>query len=416
MPSKTHPRSGAPRQLFFHTPAQRALLARHQLFEDGVRPSGLVNDTVVQSWLRCCSARLRPEEAVAFDPVSASRRIATLQRHRELIEAAREDLDSMEASLSGTACRVLLTDPQGVVVHATERPAPAGLRLLQTVSRVGINVSENQVGTTAPGIVMATGRASSVMGPEHFFECLQSLHCAAAPIHDVHGQLAAVLDLTVEGERFDFDATALVGLYAASIENRLLQVQSRDHLVLRFQSSPRLLGTPLEAMIGMSSDGRVAWSNPAAIQLLGTPCTAGSEAETALGLDWRALQALSRSASAQPLRLPNGLGVWVRAQLQARNGVDFQHAVSVPDRSARLGADAGHEPEAPRLATGPGTADTGSQGVADPTQPRRAERTLNDHSRQVIEATLASCEGNIARAARTLGVSRGLLYRRLRSA
>lgn len=406
MPTHAPTRSSPPSQLFFQTPAQRAMLARHQLFEEGVRPSGLVADTVVQSWLRCCSSRLRPQEALAFEPVSASRRIATLQRRRELIEAAREDFGSLEASLAGTPCRVLLTDPLGVVVHATERPAPAGLNLLKTVSRVGINVAENQVGTSAPGIVMATGRACSVMGPEHYFECLQSLHCAAAPIHDVNGQLAGVLDLTVEGERFDFDATALVSAYAAGIENRLLQVQSRDHLVLHFQANPRLLGTPMEALIGLRSDGLVAWSNRTAAQLMGAQCPAGSPAEAALGLGWRELQALSRSTTAQPLRLPNGLGVWVRARLQAANGVDFQHAVTVSGRAPH---------PAPAVASAlatplpePAAAPAESPVASSP------QTTLNDHSRQVIDTTLAACGGNIARAARTLGVSRGLLYRRLR--
>ncbi|WP_420319432.1 helix-turn-helix domain-containing protein [Hydrogenophaga intermedia] len=33
----------------------------------------------------------------------------------------------------------------------------------------------------------------------------------------------------------------------------------------------------------------------------------------------------------------------------------------------------------------------------------------------MITETLAACGGNIARAARQLGVSRGLLYRRLRA-
>jgi transcriptional regulator of acetoin/glycerol metabolism len=40
--------------------------------------------------------------------------------------------------------------------------------------------------------------------------------------------------------------------------------------------------------------------------------------------------------------------------------------------------------------------------------------TLEGHSHQLIESTLAACGGNISRAARQLGVSRGLLYRRLR--
>ena len=41
-------------------------------------------------------------------------------------------------------------------------------------------------------------------------------------------------------------------------------------------------------------------------------------------------------------------------------------------------------------------------------------QSLQDASRQTIEQALAKANGNVSRAARALGVSRGLLYRRLR--
>jgi DNA-binding NtrC family response regulator len=41
------------------------------------------------------------------------------------------------------------------------------------------------------------------------------------------------------------------------------------------------------------------------------------------------------------------------------------------------------------------------------------QATLLDHKQRLIESTLAACGGNIAKAARALGVSRGMLYRRL---
>ncbi|MDT4867247.1 Bacterial regulatory protein, Fis family [compost metagenome] len=42
-----------------------------------------------------------------------------------------------------------------------------------------------------------------------------------------------------------------------------------------------------------------------------------------------------------------------------------------------------------------------------------AAPTLHHANRALIESTLAACGGNVSRAARQLGVSRGLLYRRL---
>jgi len=48
-----------------------------------------------------------------------------------------------------------------------------------------------------------------------------------------------------------------------------------------------------------------------------------------------------------------------------------------------------------------------------PAEPLPGE-TLREHSRKLIEETLAAQDGNVSQAARQLGVSRGTLYRRLR--
>lgn len=395
MPLQTRPGGNAPRQLFFQTAEQRTALARQMFFDEGVRPSGLVSEAVIQSWMRCMAARSKATQGVAFDPVTPSRLHSTLNRNRELLQAAGEELHSMEASLAGTDCRVLLTDPHGVIVHATQSPLAPRQPILQVASRVGVNIAEGAVGTTAPGIVVKTGQACTVTGAEHFYNCLGIFQCAAAPIHDVQGRLAAVLDVSVESRAFGFDAASVVGLYATSIENRLLQAQSRDHLVLSFQASPSLLGTPLEALAGITPDGHVAWLNGVGARLMGALPEA-RDAEMVFGLMLAELLDLVRCNVPKPARLPSGLGVWLRVRLQALDGADFNHAVGL----------------ALPAAAGLAVQDALPDAVAP--NPPAPEPTLGDYNRQLVETTLAACSGNIARAARTLGVSRGTLYRRLR--
>jgi len=380
------------RQLFFSEPAQRTALARERFFEEGQRPSGLVDEAVFQSWLRCCSARRQPGEAVSFEPVSRSRVHSSLGRNRDLLQASHPELGHMEAALGGTDCRVLLTDDQGVIVHAT----PSGNRrtqaLLDTASRVGVNIAEGHIGTSAPGIVARTGQSCSVAGAEHFFDCLRAMHCAAAPIRDIHGRLAGVLDISVEGQAFAFDAAAVVASYAATIENRLLLLQSAEHLVLSFQASPSLLGTPLEALAGIDRAGQLVWLNAVARRLTGCENPAGEGVASVFGAPADHLRSLARATSARIWQLPNGLGIWIRGRAPMADGVDFRHAVAVSP-SPRTPTEAPTRPA--------------------PTAPARPA-TLLDHSQQLIETTLAEHQGNIARAARSLGVSRGMLYRRLR--
>lgn len=390
--------AGGPRQLFSRTSADRVALARQQFFEEGVRPSGLVGEAVLQSWMRCTRAHGDRGRMIAFDPVTPSRLHATLNRNRELLDAARAELLCMESSLAGTDSRVLLTDAQGVIVHVTHDPSAAHQPILRKTARLGVNIAESVVGTTAPGIVTCTGQACTVHGAEHYFDYLGEMQCAAAPIRDVHGRLAAVLDITAEARPFGFDAASMVALYATTIENRLLLAQSSDRLVLRFQASPALLGTPLEALAGVAPDGSVEWLNAAGARLIGRlPESGPRDVAQLFGLDLAALLRLGRCEAAQPIRLPSGLGVWLQARLQARDGVDFRHAVGVTAaESASPPAIETPQPAAPEAVAG-------------------GDGTLRGHSRKLIEDTLAAHGGNISHAARQLRVSRGTLYRRLRS-
>lgn len=366
-----------PSQPFFATPAQRVALARQRFFDEGQRPSGLVGEAVIQSWNRCLAARRSPHDAVAFDPVSAVRAQTAAMRSRDLLLAARGELQQLETALAGTACRVMLTDGQGVIVHASQGGGSPVECVMPIAARVGVNLAEGAIGTNAPGLVVHTGQPCTVLGAEHFFEAVQGMRCAAAPVRDAAGHLVAVLDLSIEHRPFGFDAASVVGMYATAIENRWLLARSQDHLVLQFQASPALLGTPLEALAAIDGDGRVAWLNGVARRLLAESAP-GDGAEATFGLALPGLLALTRRDDAAVLHLPGGLSVWLRARLQAHDG--------------QVSAAA---PTAPPAAAPPGT--------------------LADHDRAHIERTLAACGGNIAEAARRLGVSRGLLYRRLRS-
>ncbi|MCA9056729.1 MAG: hypothetical protein KDA75_23035, partial [Planctomycetaceae bacterium] len=131
-----------PAQPFFATAAQRAQLARQRFFDEGQRPSGLVGEAVIQSWNRCLAARRRPQDVVAFDPVSAARAQTAAMRARPLLEAVRGELEQLETTLRGTACRVMLTDSQGVIVHVSQGEALADALVMPAAARVGVNLAE----------------------------------------------------------------------------------------------------------------------------------------------------------------------------------------------------------------------------------------------------------------------------------
>src|SRR5450755_5048644 len=73
-----------PAHPFFSTPEQRLALARERFFEEGIRPSGLVSEAVIQSWSRCVQSHRNPAEKIVFVPVTQGRVRSALTRSRML--------------------------------------------------------------------------------------------------------------------------------------------------------------------------------------------------------------------------------------------------------------------------------------------------------------------------------------------
>lgn len=383
--------------VFFSTPAQRVGLARQRFFDEGTRPTGLVPDAVIQSWTRCTQARRNPSESISFTPVTRSRVSHTLERNRLLLEAGRDELQQLQAMLAGTGCKAILTDANCMVVHASPTERKEG-ELIWLAGRVGVDLSEGCVGTTAPGMVAISGRGCAVHGAEHYFNLNHALACAAAPIRDARGDMVAVLDLSCETRAFQFDAAALVHLFATAIENRLLRRQSAAHVLLRFQASATLLHTPLEGLAALNEMGHIEWMNAAARSLLCAPgeSSAATDVEQVIGLNLAQLAEVARGDGLRAHRLPNGLTLCLQVQWPGGSPLrTTRSAERMPPAQEHPASTPAHI-----AATEPAIAVVG-------------KAKLRDADLRFIESTLAACGGNVSRTARELGVSRGLIYRRL---
>jgi sigma-54 dependent transcriptional regulator, acetoin dehydrogenase operon transcriptional activator AcoR len=396
--------------IFFSTRADRIALARQKYFEEGDLPSGIVSEAVFQSWARCVRQKHDPRGRMEFEPVSTSRAHLAMQKNRFLRDAWQAESSELDAVLGATNCGAMLTDPSGVVIGATSARR-VHEKITPVAHRIGINFAEEAIGTTAPGIVARTGQQVCVQGAEHYFESVNLMHCAAAPIRDIYGRLAGVLDMSSEGIAFNFDAASVVGLYASSIENRLLVSQSSEHLIVRFQVTPAMLDTPMAGLMGVDMQGNIVWKNAAASRLLGT--RADSEQSESGKVDEILKSSFSKLASSRGaplslLRLPNGLQVHVRCELQARDGHRQIFAMGKPAQEDRL-ADTSPGAPLPGLNAPDGDAAVPAVNQAEPA-------SLRDADVDLIARTLKECGGNISAAARKLQVSRGLIYRSIRGA
>ena len=110
------------------------------------------------------------------------------------------------------------------------------------------------------------------------------------------------------------------------------------------------------------------------------------------GLELRVLAALTRRVDATMHHLPNGLAVWLLAHMQSADGAKEVFSLYDPQEDAQAMA----EPE---------------PATAAPDMTPALPTSLRESEQQLVERTLAEYGGNVSKAARALGVSRGLVYR-----
>ncbi|MEV4126454.1 GAF domain-containing protein [Nocardia sp. NPDC049707] len=153
--------------------------------------AGLLRPVVLESWLRSVRGGVDP-----MDPLDGrGLRGADLQRYRDAhpIAALMPLIDKLLVQdTARTGLIVAVADQFGRVLwmhgNSDQVGAAAEIGL-----RAGDDLSERRIGTNAVGLVVRTGRAAWIHGPEHFLHRMHQITGAAAPVHDPDGRLVGVL-------------------------------------------------------------------------------------------------------------------------------------------------------------------------------------------------------------------------------
>ena len=363
------------------TPHEQRLLAiaraRDRLLADPHRPTGLA-PLVERSWRRCLAQGLQPEATVVFEPVGLAAQRQAQERHHSLLRAARPVIDTLSRTMQQTHYFALLTDVQGIVIDV-QGPVDRADPRAASIARVGVDLSENRVGTTAIGACLTDLEPIWLHRGEHFFQSNSVYSCAGAPIWGPHGGCVGMLDLTGVMVAEHPALKHLVTQAARSIENALT-LACPYALLLRLNWPGQALGSDADGLLCLDEDGRVVGLNRAAVQLLDlTALHDHLHAEDLFALPWMQLFDLAQHPrDTQEMPLWSGL----RLQLQAQR------------------------PTAPRVLVQPplgqrvATAVTG--GVP-----------LKDLEAAMIRQAVDEAHGNVQAAAQALGISRATVYRKL---
>lgn len=353
--------------------ARRAVLQEGRALSELAMPAWAQRPWLERSWQRCLHNGQRPDDPVGFDLVTDAARRRAQDASHGLVSAARPALQQLGRAIASTRYFAILTDAQGIVVD-THGPIDRSDRRASLIARVGVDLSERSVGTTAIGAVLAEQAPVWLHRGEHFFDATSVYSCAGAPVFGPDGRCLGMLDLTgIEAqERPELQHLALQS--ARSIENALLLAQAHA-LLLRLNWPGHALGTDADGLACLDADGWVRGANGPAREMLSA--LAGGlphgpvHASDLFAMPWEGLFDAVRLD--QPLEVP----LWSGLRLMA-----------LPRRH-------------------------GDTGAAAPAGATAARLPLKDLEAELIRKAVRDAQGNVMEAARRLGISRATIYRKL---
>jgi transcriptional regulator of acetoin/glycerol metabolism len=177
------------------------------------------------------------------------------------------EIDTQSQQIAGTNFLLAFGDPDGVILDVFEDH-----RFATSSSGTGIVAcsrwTENMCGTNGLGTALATTRAISVSGPDHYFLHFGDTACTASPIRDAWGRVVGVLDASSYFESRQLHTAALLKMATTKIENLLLAHQMRDAVVLAIHPRVEFLGTLSAGLLAFDPSGALLAANDRASVLL----------------------------------------------------------------------------------------------------------------------------------------------------
>ena len=292
---------------------------------------------------------LHPDSRPDFSPLCRAELSSLLEGNRLLYNHALPVMETLYEQIVNTHHMVLLTDAQGVIVHAL-----GDADFLEKANRValtpGVTWSEASKGTNAIGTTIAEQAPATVHADQHYLAANHFLTCSAAPILDHRGQVVGVLDVSGDRRNFHQHTMALVRMSALMVENQLFSAAFEDAIALHFHARPEFIGTLMEGIASFTPAGRFLAANRAAQFQLGLSTNAlqAHSFSSLFDLPLSALYDHYRAAAPGLLDLcmHNGVRVRGRAELRLARGAHLlsteapstprQQARPAPERSSHL--------------------------------------------------------------------------------
>lgn len=239
--------------------------ARRQFAEGLPLPAGLLPEPIERSWERSRAAGLSPwQTRLAQDHMDVQ---PLTEADSQLAACVQPELERLWELIGDSHWMLFCVNPDNRIVQTRK---PAGIDGPLSALHIGRRVSEADVGTTAPACTLMDGLPAIVAGNQHYLQEFAEFFCVSVPLRGVNGDLLGALDLTGIGTRNAGTMLERLKHAALATENNFF-LKMQGCRILELQHDPRLLGSPLQALLAVHDDGTVHAANRAAQQLLGVP-------------------------------------------------------------------------------------------------------------------------------------------------
>ncbi len=367
---------------------ERIAVARDaMLFDRQALAPSLVPVWVERSWQRCLQKGLQPQGSANFDQIAPQRARRVMDESRSLLHTARPLLESLGKAIASSGYFAILTNRDGVVVDVSGAIDRSDRRA-DLITRIGTDLSEACVGTTAIGTALSERQPVWLHRGEHFFSNTAVYSCAGAPLFGPDGRCVGMLDLTGIDAMERQELKHLVAQVAGKIENALVLAQNHA-MTVRLNWPGNAMGSDADGILSIDSDGLITGANPAARQMIAALPDDGRSLHVSevFGAPYQMLfDAARRSHSLIDVPL------WTGLRLQALP-VERGHAERTHSQVDSGGAAASLQFNAQQTAKEP--------------------VGLRDIESALIHQAVERARGNVAQAAQALGISRATVYRKL---
>jgi transcriptional regulator of acetoin/glycerol metabolism len=247
---------------------RRIKSAWEKFFTGGTLPSDGLRCLIDDSWRRCFSEQVDPNQEQAAPPLDEDRIALLRRRHERLISVSTPLMAQARDFLAQTGTVMILTDPEGTILDVE-----GDLRMRSPLENVrlipGCNWTESVIGTNAIGTALATRQSVQIHAAEHYCAGIQQWTCSATIIRDpLDASVLGAIDISGLSRSYSRHSLALVITTAGRIESRLSRLEMERRFELLERCVARLSPASQEGVIVLDRRGHLVKANEKAAEAL----------------------------------------------------------------------------------------------------------------------------------------------------